>query len=192
MKSFQVYFCGWTPHLKSILKGWLYSRFKSAAGFPGGASGKEPTCQCRRLERQSSGRSLGGGHGNPLQYSCLENPVERKAKSRTRLEATWHTAHTRCWLHSTCKIAAGSLEIKGKGHVHKVLKVFSGVVRKEKFSQLRSRMALYSTVSVNQRFSHISLHLYWGQFKTPKYFHFQTAQASPIQGSHICVNAWCF
>ena len=24
-----------------------------------------------------SGRSLGGGHGNPLQYSCLENPMNR-------------------------------------------------------------------------------------------------------------------
>ena len=24
-----------------------------------------------------SGRSPGGGHGNPLQYSCLENPVDR-------------------------------------------------------------------------------------------------------------------
>ena len=24
-----------------------------------------------------SGRSSGGGHGNPLQYSCLENPVDR-------------------------------------------------------------------------------------------------------------------
>ena len=24
-----------------------------------------------------SGRSPGGGHGNPLQYSCLENPMER-------------------------------------------------------------------------------------------------------------------
>ena len=24
-----------------------------------------------------SGRSLGGGHGNPLQYSCLENPMDR-------------------------------------------------------------------------------------------------------------------
>ena len=24
-----------------------------------------------------SGRSLGGGHGNPLQYSCLENPIDR-------------------------------------------------------------------------------------------------------------------
>jgi len=26
-----------------------------------------------------SGRSLGGGHGNPLQYSCLENPRDRRA-----------------------------------------------------------------------------------------------------------------
>ena len=26
-----------------------------------------------------SGRSSGGGHGNPLQYSCLENPMDRRA-----------------------------------------------------------------------------------------------------------------
>ena len=26
-----------------------------------------------------SGRCPGGGHGNPLQYSCLENPVDREA-----------------------------------------------------------------------------------------------------------------
>ena len=26
-----------------------------------------------------SGRSPGGGHGNPLQYSCLENPTDREA-----------------------------------------------------------------------------------------------------------------
>ena len=26
-----------------------------------------------------SGRSLAGGHGNPLQYSCLENPMDRGA-----------------------------------------------------------------------------------------------------------------
>ena len=26
-----------------------------------------------------SGRSLGRGHGNPLQYSCLENPMDREA-----------------------------------------------------------------------------------------------------------------
>ena len=41
------------------------------------------------------GRSPGGGNGNPLQYSCLENPMDRGAwratvhgvtKSRTRLK----------------------------------------------------------------------------------------------------------
>ena len=47
--------------------------------FPGGVSGKESTCQCRRHERDSGsipglGRSPGVGNGNPLQYSCLENP----------------------------------------------------------------------------------------------------------------------
>ena len=52
-------------------------------GFPGGTSGKEPACQCRRHKRcrldPGSGRSPGGGHGNPLQYSCLENPMDRGA-----------------------------------------------------------------------------------------------------------------
>ena len=42
-----------------------------------------------------SGRSSGGGHGNPLQYSCLENPMDRGAwqamghrvvKSQTQLK----------------------------------------------------------------------------------------------------------
>ena len=38
-----------------------------------------------------SGRSPGGGHGNPLQYSCLENPVDRGA--------WWAMVHrvTNCW-----------------------------------------------------------------------------------------------
>ena len=29
------------------------------------------------------GRSPGGGHGNPLQYSCLENPMDRRAWGAT-------------------------------------------------------------------------------------------------------------
>ena len=46
-------------------------------GFPGGNSGKETACQCRNVGDTGSvpGRSPGGGRGNPLQYSCLENPV---------------------------------------------------------------------------------------------------------------------
>ena len=34
-----------------------------------------------------SGRSPGGGHGNPLQYSCLENPMERQAQQMQRLDS---------------------------------------------------------------------------------------------------------
>ena len=52
--------------------------------FLGGISGKEPSCQCRRQLRDTasvpgSGRSPGGGHGIPRQYSCLENPMDRGA-----------------------------------------------------------------------------------------------------------------
>ena len=50
-------------------------------GFPGGASGKEPTCQCRRREGLVPGlvRSPGGANGLPFQYSCLENPMDSRA-----------------------------------------------------------------------------------------------------------------
>ena len=48
------------------------------------------------------GRSPGGGHGNPLQYSCLENPIDigawwatvhRVALSRTHLKGLSTQAH---------------------------------------------------------------------------------------------------
>ena len=52
-------------------------------GFPGGTSGKEPACQCRRHKRCGIhswvGKILQGGHDNQLQYSCLENPMDRGA-----------------------------------------------------------------------------------------------------------------
>ena len=53
-------------------------------GFPGGTSGKEPTCQCRRHKRHWFEPWVGKipwrrGHGNLLQYSCLENPTDRGA-----------------------------------------------------------------------------------------------------------------
>ena len=51
-------------------------------GFLGGASGKEPACQCRRQKRFGSipglGKSSGWGHGNPLQYFLPgESPGQR-------------------------------------------------------------------------------------------------------------------
>ena len=47
--------------------------------FPGGSDGKESSCKTQDLDLiPRLGRSPGGGHGNPLQYSCLENPHGQK------------------------------------------------------------------------------------------------------------------
>ena len=44
-------------------------------GFPGGSDGRESACNVGDLDSISGfGRFPGGGHGNPLQYSFLENP----------------------------------------------------------------------------------------------------------------------
>ena len=43
-------------------------------GFPGGSDSKESTCSVGHVGSiPGLGRSPGGGHGNPLEYSCLEN-----------------------------------------------------------------------------------------------------------------------
>ena len=47
-------------------------------GFPGGPEGKEPTCSVGDPHSISEwGRSPGEGNGNPLQYFCLGNPMDR-------------------------------------------------------------------------------------------------------------------
>ena len=49
-------------------------------GFPGDSNCKESTCNAGDLGSVPGlGRSPGGGHGHPLQYSCLENPIDRGA-----------------------------------------------------------------------------------------------------------------
>ena len=56
-------------------KGHGYFR---SAGFPGGSDSKESSCDAGDPGLiPGLGRSPGGGHGNPLQYSCLENPMDR-------------------------------------------------------------------------------------------------------------------
>ena len=69
--------------------------FTSYLGLPYSSNSKESACNAGDLDSiPGSGRSSGEGNGNPLQYSCLENPTDRGAwwatvrgiaKSRTRL-----------------------------------------------------------------------------------------------------------
>ena len=72
--------------------------------FPDGSDGKESAFNETDLDSDpGSGRSPWGGHGNPLQYSCLENSmdrgpwkamVHRVAKTRTQLKQL--SMHTSC------------------------------------------------------------------------------------------------
>ena len=51
--------------------------FYWVGGFPGGSDDKESACYAGdRGSIPGLGRSSGGGHGNPLQYSCLENSMD--------------------------------------------------------------------------------------------------------------------
>ena len=45
--------------------------------FPGGSDGKAPAYNVGDPgSNPGSGRSPGGGNGNPIQYSCLDNPMD--------------------------------------------------------------------------------------------------------------------
>ena len=61
----------------------------TSARLPRWLSGKESACNLGDAgdtgSIPGSGRSPGGGHGNPLQYSCWDNPMDR--------EAWWATVH---------------------------------------------------------------------------------------------------
>ena len=72
-------------------------------GFPGGSDGKESACNEGDLGSiPGLGRSPGEGHGNPLQYLSLENPLDKGAcgaidhafTGSDMTEAAYHTAHT--------------------------------------------------------------------------------------------------
>ena len=71
-------------------------------GFPGGSDGKESACNEGDLGSIAGlGRSPGGGHGNPVQYSCLENPHGQRSLggySPWDCKESKHSTHTYSWL----------------------------------------------------------------------------------------------
>ena len=54
---------------------FIWGKILGNTGFPGGSDGKESVYNAGDLGSIAGlGRSPEGGHGNPLQYSCLESP----------------------------------------------------------------------------------------------------------------------
>ena len=63
-------------------------------GLPGGLSGKEPACQCRRRRFSSWVRKIPGeGNSNPLQFCWLGSPMDRGAWQAIGhgIAESWHT-----------------------------------------------------------------------------------------------------
>ena len=67
-------------------------------GFPGGSVVKNPPASARDTRDVGSvpglERSPGGGNGNPHQYSCLENPLDKEVHGVAKNQAQM-SAHTR-------------------------------------------------------------------------------------------------
>ena len=65
----------------------MYILLPIKSGFLGSSTGKETACNAGDAGDTGliggSGRSLGGGRGNPLEYSCLEKPMDRGAWGAT-------------------------------------------------------------------------------------------------------------
>ena len=76
---------GEIPPLYSVRTWFLTAQVLHEYGAsPGGSGGKESACNAGVLGSVPGlGRAPGGRHGNPLQYSCLENPMDRGAWQAT-------------------------------------------------------------------------------------------------------------
>ena len=98
-----------TPHLgitemnKGFPSGWVGKNLPTNAGDPGD-----------KISIPGLGRSPGGENGNPLQYSCLENPMDRGARWATVRGAaenqTWLRRSTK-WKKETRGLLIHSLEL---------------------------------------------------------------------------------
>ena len=67
-------------HWGILTKNLIYIMYTVSFDFPGGSDGKESAYNVEDLGSiPGSERSPGEGSNNPLQYSCLENPIDRGA-----------------------------------------------------------------------------------------------------------------
>ena len=92
--------CSYTAFL--IFQGYISFVNVAQKGFPGGSVSKESTCNVGDPGSiPGLGRSPGGGHHNPLQYSCLKNPYGQRSLAgyiqsmgSQRVRHNWVTKHS--------------------------------------------------------------------------------------------------
>ena len=115
-----VWSTSWAGSSSSSYRISFLSISESWIGFPGDSDGKESACKAGDAALiPRSGRSSGGGSGNPLQCSCLENPVDRGAKWATvhgckRVGHAWLSVPTwiRDHVHGSSLVKSASLSCR--------------------------------------------------------------------------------
>ena len=80
-----IFTCVYSSHFSRVLcvEGHFLSFLSKELDFPGGSDGNISPCRAGDQLIPGSGRSPGEGNGNPLQCSCLENPMDRGACQTT-------------------------------------------------------------------------------------------------------------
>ena len=99
----------WHAAVHRVTKSWTWlsnwTELNLSLGFPGSSVSNNPSVNARDSEDMGSvpglGRSLGEENGNPLQYSCLENPRQRSLA---------------CYSPSSCKESDITEWLKNKNH----------------------------------------------------------------------------
>ena len=130
---------------------WLVCIINRIIKYPGGSSGKEPACQCRRHKRckfsSGSRRSPGEGNGYSLQYPCLENPMDRGA-----------------WWVILQRVAKGQTRLKQLStHVPCEAGLFIPVLQLEKWVSERERFRNMLKVTEVGGGARAHLHMVWVQ-----------------------------
>ena len=102
--------CMYILHPFSMCNIWLN------VGSPGSSDGKKSTCSAGDLcSVPGLGRSSGGGHGNPLQCSCLENPM---AEEPGGLQSMGSQRAGDTWALSTCVRCVSCESVYVQTHTH--------------------------------------------------------------------------
>ena len=90
---------GYNPHEQNTLMPWIILKSVNE-GFPGSSTVKNPPANSGDVGLiPGSGRCPGEGTGNPLQYSCLGNPMDREAW-RATVHGITKELDTTEWLNS--------------------------------------------------------------------------------------------
>ena len=100
--SLRLFWVGLPSHLEDVFSFACQMKLSCTTGLSATSNFCCSETELRKLQTPLTGRSLGGGHGKPLLYSCLENPMDRGAWRAIALRVTQSQTWLKLTLACTC------------------------------------------------------------------------------------------